>query len=966
MPKVKVDTGLIETTSGKITSSKSEANSIIALLEALSTSAINQIQDRLTAYSPTKEDENGKQVPDTDKKDAAERTANEKKLAVSTKKGEAITAINNINKKLGSVSTGLENIINAVNTFNESVDMQKAFDQLNITISYEENGENVNGGTTPIVYYVIDGQKYTISELLNAFYTYTGMSMSTVVSGAILAEELGIDYSGEKGDIIRNAMLGQVGALTGFAAESRLFGLATEADQNNFAKAVGLDPDHYGDATSLLTEKSATEKNKDFLNKLPNAFTTKFGASVAGGLMGAYGLASFLNKYPDPNKTEAMEEAMEKADTPTVPTWPSGSEAPKPSPTWGYEPTGSSGGSPVRSPGSSSGGSPGGSSGGSSKKPKTPKDPSTKDPKDPTATPTDPNTPTKPTTPTETPVETPGLVSPTECNTEPLVTPEDASQLPPDVLPSIPDGIEKNYDDLARQQFESQGEEAIAEHRAEIIEKANQLFEAEDKGPLKEQLRKYGYSDSDIEIIIQDRDLTVNALVSGDQREQLAKIAQDLAKQDGVTEFDTIYDNEQTATSLTDGTTTKLLANMSSDEGVKTAYTAFTTAETAYTEANTAAATAMATMTAAQAKLTEITNKIGGDIKSNPYQWDANTMKDYNAEVSKLHDETVRTIGGNINNWSDQDIKTYQEAETRITNEVAYRRGTDVTTWTAAQRSEYEGNLKNLEARYVTAYGEKQSEWSADVIKKYTTAKNNTYKQMAVEVGKSKLTDADRKTIAKKVQATKDEIIAKNGNYNNWTEDQKKAYDEKLEEIKKKYSDKTSTATGEAVWTKEQAQEYNAAVAEYNEAVKAAKEAMANLETAKTGYNEAKTNLDAAKETFFNNLMTGSQPTNEETAPPIIDANETQTNSGKPTIGGIEFNESGASIGASGTTVLDENGVVQPQQPAAPTSETINTAQPEIIVDDDKAETGTQDYGIPIVDIGSNTSGTISNDDIRI
>ena len=170
----------------------------------------------------------------------------------------------------------------------------------------------------------------------------------------------------------------------------------------------------------------------------------------------------------------------------------------------------------------------------------------------------------------------------------------------------------------------------------------------------------------------EDRDLTVSALVSGDQREQLAKIANELAEKDGVKEFDTVYDNAQTATSLTDGTTTKLLANMSGDEGIKNAYTALAASEKSYTEANTAAITAMAAVTAAQTKLTEITNKIGTNIKENPSQWDSKTMKAYNEEVTKLHTETVNSIGGNINNWSNDDIKKYQAAEADATTKVAY------------------------------------------------------------------------------------------------------------------------------------------------------------------------------------------------------------------------------------------------------------------------------------------------------
>ena len=62
------------------------------------------------------------------------------------------------------------------------------------------------------------------------------MSMSTVVSGEILREEMGIseeDWNGAKGDAIRQKMIEQVGALTKFAGQVRAYSLATERDINN-------------------------------------------------------------------------------------------------------------------------------------------------------------------------------------------------------------------------------------------------------------------------------------------------------------------------------------------------------------------------------------------------------------------------------------------------------------------------------------------------------------------------------------------------------------------------------------------------------------------------------------------------------------------------------------------------------------------------------------------------------------
>ena len=984
MAKIKVDEGEVGVLQGAADLSSSSAQSLNGPIEQLKSEAYEDLDTKLEQFKkvntkpPQGENQSDEDYADDVSAWEAEIKAAEGKVSTAKQNidkhyASAISAVGKIIKKMGDVSAALSAVLTAVNNFNGNVDIAKAFESLGITVSMEEN---VNGGETPIIYYTVGDQKYTLSELLNAFYTYTGMSMSTVVQGALLAEELGIspeDYAGEKGDAIRQAMLDQVNALTSFAAKTRAFGLATEEDQNNMAKSLGIDLSQYTSASSLIGDDETKDKYSGALSKALegiNGLTTD-NAKVFGGALGAFGLASFLNANHDPSNPGKKSDDDKKTDdddkktddeTPPDDGNGNGDDNSRRRTGGSDDGGGSSGGS-----GGSHGGS-GGSSGKSSNgKTTDPVNPKETDPEDPTVTPTNPKEDKEKEKTTGTPTEPtiPGTVVPTEGNTEPLETPEDASELPTETLPTEIQDLEKDYDDLARQQFEAQGEEAISEHRAEVIEEANRLFEAEDKTPLREKLKAYGYEDADIEAIIQDRDLTISALVSGDQREQLAKIANELAEKDGVKEFDTVYDNAQTATSLTDGTTTKLLANMSGDEGIKNAYTALAASEKTYTEANTAAISAMAAVTLAQTKLTEITNKIGTNIKENPSQWDTKTMTAYNEEVTKLHTETVNSIGGNINNWSNDDIKKYQAAESEATTKVAYARGTDLSTWSTEQKSKYEKNLLSLREKYNKAYGKDTSKWSSEVKKSYETAKNNTYKQMAVEVGKGKLTAEDKKKIASMTQETKNELIAKNGDMKNWTKEQKAEYEEKVAEIKKKYADQTSTATGEAIWTKADAAEYNKAIKEYNEAVKNAKEAMTKLDEAKAGYAEAKTGVQTAKDEFYKKLLADqAQEVVDPSAVEIVDPSSQQSNSGNPVISGIEISENGATITNTGNAQVGKDGVVTPE--AVPTeAETPVDIPPEEIVNDDEAEQ-TSNGGIPIIDVGQATSGTISNEDIPI
>jgi len=995
MTKIKVDEGLVSTSIGRAADVSNKATSIKSALSSLKTAADESVENNKQTYIDNlyyPQDENDPDYDDDLQKwkddcSYAESTASKYKANISDSYDDAISAVDKIISRMGSTSKALNLILSAVTQFNDNVSMKEEFEALGITISYIDN---FNGGETPVIHYEIDGKTYTISELLNAFYTYTGMSMSTVVQGQLLLEEMGIseeEWQGEKGDLIRRKMLEQVNALTGFAAQTRMFGLATEADQNNFAREMNLDISQYTSATSLLSDDEKKDKYGDNLaDILANALggQRSNGAAVFAGAMGAYGLASFLNKYPNaseigttPAQEEKAEETQEETtsedksdstDTSSPGNSSPGSSSSDSSPDYGSGGSGGSGGSSGYGGGGGGGSSSSNGSTSSGHKAKSYEKSVISEAGSNDIKPTEYEEAVK-----ETDETIPGLVSPTIGNTEPLASPEDASILPTEELPSIPEGIEKDYDDLARKEFESQGEEAIEENRRRIIEEANQLFE-NDPATLREKLKEYGYSDSDIETIIQDRNLTINAMVSGDQRTKLTEIAERLAKEDGLSEFDTIYDNEQTALSLTDGTTEKLLANMSSDEGVKNAYEALTTAEANYTEANTAAVAAMAVVTTAQNKLNDLMSTIDGDIKANPSQWDSATLKAYNEEVTKLYQQKVESIGGNVKTWSSETLEKYQKEVANITNDVAYKRGTDISTWNATQKEQYENRINHLSKKYIKAYGDDVDKWSSSVKKKYEEDKIAIYKKTAVEVGKSNLTAEDKKLIATKSEKYKDKIIKENGMYSGWTAEQKEEYEKELAAIKEKYVQKVSTATGEATWTPEQAKQYNEAVEEYNKAVLAAKDAMTKLDEAKTGYADAKNNLTAAKDAFFANMNNNipQTPIDNGVAPPV----ETQTNSGTQLAGGLEITEEGATIGMGGTTQLDENGVVEPSATNTTNTEVeANTAATNVpaeeIIDEDAVEQ-TNNNGIPIVDIAEGTidgdsstnSGQISNDDI--
>ena len=187
MTWVKVDEGLISITRGKTSSEIATANDIIEALKALRDDAKNDVQAKLDSKSG-------------DDYDAAEITASQRKGSIDDCYDRAVECVGKIVSKYGSVDSKLGEILTSVTTFNalaqvkEEVLKKALADQMgegafDIRIETNPNG----GDDTPIIYYKIGDKEYTISELLNAFYTYTGMSMNTQIQGDILRESLGLE-----------------------------------------------------------------------------------------------------------------------------------------------------------------------------------------------------------------------------------------------------------------------------------------------------------------------------------------------------------------------------------------------------------------------------------------------------------------------------------------------------------------------------------------------------------------------------------------------------------------------------------------------------------------------------------------------------------------------------------------------------------------------------------------------------
>ena len=828
----------------------------------------------------------------------------------------------------------------------------KAYNEANSTVEFaDENGSlstitvtNANAGDVQQVTFQVslpDGstRDYTIGELLNAYYTYTGMTMSNLVQGQVLADALGIDYTDE----MRRGMMASTNSIIDFAAGGNLFGLATQRDLDDTASALGVTD--YMSANHLLDALSDEDKEKygDLLGQMTGSEVS--GMSLAAGVLGAYALTGYIN-----SKSGEWTDIEVSNELPTEGTEEQNTTPQEDGPgNYGTTYTGG----PT---GTTTNGGRNDNSSNKNKKSKTDKDddddeksssPKTEATTEkPTESPTDSNEPT-----------IPGEAKPTEGTTIPLETPEDASTLPE----SVEQNVEKDYDALARREYEAQGSEVISQHRAELTEEANRLFDSEDKTELINKLKEYGYSDEDIATIIQDRDLTVNAILSGDQRQQLTQIANRLAAEDKIENFDTKYDDAITTSQLQDGTTSRLLANMSEDKAVEEAYQATETARTDYATAAAEAATALAEVQTAKEALNKVQEGIGTGIKTNPSQWDKETLEKYNTEVKELYNKKVSEVGDKASNWSSEDFETVKNAKTKKEAELSYDKGKDYTTWTSEERTAYEKSKNDVTEAYEKKYGKDHSKWKDEVKTKYQEATDKVYKNQAIEIGKKKLDSTDQETIKNAEAAAQAKIIQEKGNEKNWSEADKKAYEDEIVKLKEKYGAETSLETGKASWTDDQAKEYNDAIKAYNEAIAKAKEAVNKADQAKATYTEKQEAYKQAEEDFYKRIEGENQKTAEEskliTDPTGRGIEEPVIQSPSEVgIGGIEVTEQGARV----------NFDIKPQNEAPPQEAAQNPGgiiENEVITEEPVYE---QNSNYPVIDAGSTSSGTISNEDIKI
>lgn len=239
-----------------------------------------------------------------------------------------------------------------------------------------------------------------------------------------------------------------------------------------------------------------------------------------------------------------------------------------------------------------------------------------------------------------------GVITPVDDNKpdEVQINPVNDVEVPEIVEIELPETVEVideivNYDDLARTEYESKGSDSIDKYREEIIDAINEKFDSGDLDPIKNKLKEYGYSDSDIENIVKDRQSTITAILAGDEKQELVKIAKNLAKNDGVNDYNSIYEENNSYNDTIDGTLNTTLVNMNENEELVSAREDVTKAYDDYKEkvniANESIAATSLASSAVTKAMDEYSNKYNTQDTS---QWDRVAAEDYANLVNKYND----------------------------------------------------------------------------------------------------------------------------------------------------------------------------------------------------------------------------------------------------------------------------------------------------------------------------------------
>lgn len=511
----------------------------------------------------------------------------------------------NGNTRSTELETELKPLKNAVEGLVTLVDEFDLAGEFNLVNEYVGKSSNVvvedNGSTAKIYYIDENGAQITLSQLLNCFYTYSGMAISSQLQGFMEASANGVPFDAEYQMGLLNQVNGTIDALKDVGA----FGVASDQDIIGLSDAlVSSDPNF---RTSITQDG-----NGNLINNVGGNWTSNMEAGSITLL--EYPLSDYVKDNPLDDQPQVPDGPQVPPEDPIVdppgPGGPGKEEEPTPD---GPEET-------------------------------LPPGPEQEDPTDPT--------------------------KPLDIELIDVGGADDFKNVLPD--------IEHDYDSLARQMFEGMSDEELLAFREQSINRATGFIDSNDVESIANDLSGYGYSDSDIgnfvdvnNGVVKNPDAVIAAYVAGDQNNYMASMANNMAKNDGVTGFTSSHGANASYSNHKNGNVNANIANMHDDEEVDEASKKYQGAKTNYKqkadEANEAAEEAKEAQAEVKAKVEEY----GEDTS----KWTEEQAKEYN-EAKENYEQAKENYEEKVEEFKEaeqeyQDAKEgYDTAKENFENEV--------------------------------------------------------------------------------------------------------------------------------------------------------------------------------------------------------------------------------------------------------------------------------------------------------
>ena len=223
-----------------------------------------------------------------------------------------------------------------------------------------------------------------------------------------------------------------------------------------------------------------------------------------------------------------------------------------------------------------------------------------------------------------------------------------------------------NYDELALYKYHKLDSSKIIMDEKEVLKETEELFKV-NKDLLGEKLKKYGYSDIDVSKMCNNEELAMTAMLDGLRREKLAEIAVNLAKEDGIEDYQSKYINNDGIVGLENGLADSLNINFNVDEE-------FDKVSSDYFKI--------------EREFADYTNSLNDQLR------ELNNKK-------SLFDEFIKEHGDDTGAWSTEEYNTYQQlnkehidANNRISESNSHLSELETIFSSMRQKYELEKNKK--------------------------------------------------------------------------------------------------------------------------------------------------------------------------------------------------------------------------------------------------------------------------------